>query len=459
MRKFQCRNFVFLLFLCTLGPGLLRAAEIPSVIFNHSKNSVFTEPYRRIEREGADFEARLLEEINQAQKSVWVAVQELRLPRLARALVDRARAGIDVRVVLENSYDVAFSRLSPDEVARLTEYDRSKYSEFLRLADAMGDGNGQASVLEMQAVDAVAILRDAAVPLLNDTADGSKGSGLMHHKFVVIDGKRTIVTSANFSTSDFYGDFEHPGSRGNANALLSFESQEVAELFREEFMQMWGSGVPRSSRFGVKKSYRPARSIRLEDGTRVTIQFSPQSKRIAWEQSSNGLIARVLRGARASVDFALFVFSEQKIVDAMEGRPGLRVRGLVEPSFAYRDYSEMLDLMGVALRNKKCGFEAGNRPWATPALHVGIPRMPEGDKLHHKFAVVDGHTVIVGSHNWSEAANTNNDETLLVVEGPRIAADFKAEFERLQPGAVLGVQPWLERRIAETEAACRSKHF
>jgi phosphatidylserine/phosphatidylglycerophosphate/cardiolipin synthase-like enzyme len=348
------------------GPEL-RAAEPLSVAFNQSKASVFTEPYRRLERQGYDFEARLIAEINLAKSSVWVAVQELRLPRLAQLLIDKKKAGLDVRILLENSYDVAFSRLSPEQVAALTEYERSKYAEFLRLADALGNGDDQASASEQLAADAVALLRDAAVPLLNDTADGSKGSGLMHHKFVVIDGERTLVTSANFTTSDFFGDFDNPASRGNTNAFMSFDSREMAGLFREEFSQMWGNGTPRSSRFGVKKTYRPARSVRLEDGTKVTIQFSPQSKRIDWEQSSNGLIARVLRAARTSVDFALFVFSEQKIADAMEGRPNLRVRGLVEPSFAYRDYSEMLDLMGVALRNKKCVFEAGNRPWASPA--------------------------------------------------------------------------------------------
>jgi phosphatidylserine/phosphatidylglycerophosphate/cardiolipin synthase-like enzyme len=435
----------------------LRAAKSLSVAFNQSMASRFTEPYRHLERQGYDFEARLLQEIAQAHKSVWVAVQELRLPRLAQLLAAKKAAGLDVRIVLENTYDVAFSRLSPEQVAALSEYDRGKYAEFLRLADALGDGDTQASAAEQLAADAVAMLRDARVPLLNDTADGTKGSGLMHHKFVVIDGTRTLVTSANFTTSDFYGDFDHPSSRGNTNAFMSFDSREIAELFGEEFSQMWGNGTPRSSRFGVKKTYRPARTVRLEDGTQVTIQFSPQSKKIEWEQSSNGLIARVLRTAHSSVDFALFVFSEQKIADAMEGLAGLRVRGLVEPSFAYRDYSEMLDLMGVALRNKKCGFETGNRPWTNPSAEVGIPLLPEGDKLHHKFAVVDGRRVIFGSHNWSEAAGSNNDETLLVIENSEVAARFAEEFERLRPRAILGVQPWLARRIADTEAACKRR--
>ena len=46
---------------------------------------------------------------------------------------------------------------------------------------------------------------------------------------------------------------------------------------------------------------------------------------------------------------------------------------------------------------------------------MGVPILPKGDLLHDKFAVIDNKTVITGSHNWSEAANHGNDETLIVI--------------------------------------------
>ncbi|MEO5668419.1 MAG: phospholipase D-like domain-containing protein, partial [Bdellovibrionota bacterium] len=412
------------------------------VFFNHSPTESFTEPYRHITRSGTDFESELLKDISSAQHSVLVAVQELRLPNLAKLLVEKKRAGLDVRVVLENTYNIAFSTLSAEQIAALSDYDQGKYREFLLLADAVGNGDGVASVSEQLAADGVEILREAKVPLIDDTADGTKGSGLMHHKFVVIDDATTIVTTANFSTSDFFGDFASPASRGNANSLLVFASRDFAKLFQEEFGILWGNGSARSSRFGVKKPYRPAKRVTLEDGSVVTVQFSPFGKRIPFEQTSNGLIARTLDSAQSSIDFALFVFSEQKLVDAMD-RPGLHVRGLVEPSFAYRYYSEMLDIMGLAMPGAKCKFEANNKPWTHPSQEVGIPRLPEGDKLHHKFGVVDGTHTIVGSHNWSAAANQQNDETLLVIDSAAIGARYEDEFARLNEGAILGPKPWL----------------
>jgi len=51
--------------------------------------------------------------------------------------------------------------------------------------------------------------------------------------------------------------------------------------------------------------------------------------------------------------------------------------------------------------------------------------------MHHKFAVIDGRIVVTGSYNWSNAADENNFENVVVVECPEIAAAFLEEFERL----------------------------
>ena len=55
--------------------------------------------------------------------------------------------------------------------------------------------------------------------------------------------------------------------------------------------------------------------------------------------------------------------------------------------------------------------------------------------LHHKYAIIDANApaatnaVIAGSHNWSGAAETANNENTLIVSGSRVANLYYQEFK------------------------------
>ncbi len=387
-------------------------------------------------------------------------MQELRLPGVANALLERHKAGVKVRVILENTYSRPFSSFTARDISQLPERERNRHNEALLLMDL--DGNKQLSQAEINQRDALVILDRGDIPRIDDTADGSAGSNLMHHKFVVIDHRLVIITSSNFTTSDAHGDLKTPQSQGNANNLLKIDSPTLATLFTQEFDLMWGDGPggKPDSRFGIKKPFRAAQQLRIGE-TLVDVQFSPTATSLPWEQSSNGLIGRTLSQAQHSINLALFVFSDQQLVNRLEplSQQGVEIRTLIEPGFAYRPYSEALDMLGISL-NDACKQEAGNHPWRSPITTVGVPRLPPGDMLHHKFGLVDEQTVITGSHNWTDAANRGNDETLLIVHNPVVAAHFQREFDRLYRDAVLGVPPAIRKKaIAQTKecpAASRS---
>lgn len=425
------------------------------VYFNHSEASLYTEPYRSQERLGDNLEQVVIDAIEAAQKSVDVAVQELRLPGIAIALRERQQAGVKVRVILENSYRQPLSEMAMLG-AEMAERERDRYEDAIKLIDQNRDG--QLSPEEIAQNDAIVILERANIPLVDDQADGSRGSDLMHNKFVIVDGQTLVVGSANFTPSDMHGDFLAPDTRGNANHLLRIESRELAQVFSQEFALMWGDGVGGApdSQFGLQKPYRGPQTVTLAPDSTITVQFSPTSSSQNWWASGNGLIGYTLSGAKHRVDLALFVFSDQYISYVLEARhhQGVSVRALIDSGFLFRNYSEGLDMMGVALPDERCRIEAGNHPWGEAIATVGTPNLPAGDMLHHKFAVVDGTTVMTGSQNWSAAANHSNDENVLVIHNATVAAHFEREFERLYRDAILGIPLDIQEKIQRQTERC-----
>ncbi len=106
----------------------------------------------------------------------------------------------------------------------------------------------------------------------------------------------------------------------------------------------------------------------------------------------------------------------------------------------------MLDLLGVSLPDHTCKVEPGNHPLELGLKGIGTTRLARGDKLHHKFAVIDNKNVITGSFNGSPSAAHTNNETLLVIHSPQLAQHFTREMDRLLNGAELGITPHPQRK-------------
>jgi phosphatidylserine/phosphatidylglycerophosphate/cardiolipin synthase-like enzyme len=51
--------------------------------------------------------------------------------------------------------------------------------------------------------------------------------------------------------------------------------------------------------------------------------------------------------------------------------------------------------------------------------------------MHHKALIIDRRIVVVGSYNFTASAEKYNDENLLVIRDPEIAAQFLQEFRRV----------------------------
>lgn len=425
------------------------------VFLNQRADHSFREPYRGIVRAGDNMEEPILKVIAGARRSLDMAIHGLDLPNIGLALADAHRRGVRVRVILENSNSTPRTILTRKEIESLNPYAQVFYESFVRLLDSNGDGVLTPAEAEMR--DPLRIIRAAGIPWIDDREDGTEGSGLMHHKFVVADEDVVLISSGNFTHSCLFGDFDSFRTRGNPNGLVVLRNRHVAEPFLQEFALMWGDGPGgrRDSLFGLAKPLRVPQTFSVGN-ERLTVQFSPVSPKLDFSFSVNGLIQRNLLAARHSVDIAQFVFSEQRLTDALRNRwnVGVAVRGVFEPLFAAQYYSETLDLWGMARPTKSCLSERGNGPWQGRLPLVGVARLPRGDLLHHKFAVVDGLRLLFGSHNWSFSANHINDETLVVLDSPVVAGVFADEFARLLREARLGPPAGLPEKATLEWDAC-----
>ena len=56
-------------------------------------------------------------------------------------------------------------------------------------------------------------------------------------------------------------------------------------------------------------------------------------------------------------------------------------------------------------------------------------------QMHHKVFIIDEQIVITGSYNFSASAERTNDENVVIFFDPQIAAQYMAEFRRVETEA------------------------
>ena len=63
---------------------------------------------------------------------------------------------------------------------------------------------------------------------------------------------------------------------------------------------------------------------------------------------------------------------------------------------------------------------------------------------------------MTGSFNWSPSAARTNDETLLVIHSPKLAADFTREMNWIWRSAELGIAPRIKHKLERQRLKCGS---
>lgn len=310
------------------------------------------------------------------------------------------------------------------------------------------------------------IVKNAGITILPDSLEDGT-TGYSHNKFAVIDKKKVLTGSYNFTYS---------GARYNNNNILVIESQKVAEQFTIEFEEMFveqkfgpnktdntahrvtftenSSNKVNINKATIKEldtlpgigpttaqkiiDYRNANGgftkieditnvggigsttfnnikdfISIEDGTGsdagvdVEIYFSPS------DNASYYMRTEIIK-AQNSINFCIFAFTDKSIAQELVNAAsrGVKVKGIFDSYQNENEFSKFTMLQNAGI---------------DVALANG-----EG-LLHHKFMVIDNSTVLTGSFNWTNAGDNLNDENLIIVHSPEIAQQYSSEFEKLAP--------------------------
>ena len=302
----------------------------------------FNDPYNN--PKDRTIQNMILDDIRGAKKTIDLATYNYTDTKTASALIDAVHRGVKVRMVID-------------------------------------EDNANKNVVND--------LRDGGVSVIT-----AESSGLMHAKYIIIDGKIVISGSANMTLASFSYD---------NNFMIRLESEEAAKVFTDEFEEMYLDCI-----FGEESpKTKAASAVKLEDGTSVYIRFSP-------DDGIDDMIESLIQAANESVYMLAYSFASRDIAERLEAadNDGLDVIVICEDGKAYTD------------GGGQCG----------PLSEAGVQVYVDGYKdtlMHEKVIILDDSVVIAGSYNFTRSADKRNDEQVLVIQNKEIADLFLAEFDKI----------------------------
>ena len=228
------------------------------------------------------------------------------------------------------------------------------------------------------------------VELADESAKDSPNV-LMHNKFIIFDNQKVITGSMNFARTGFSG--------FNSDCIIFLNSEEIAKIYEEEFLQML------SGKFSTSKSHVNHKTIML-GSAKVTPLFSPKDKII-----TNNVIP-IINSAKRYIYIPTFLITHDELAQSLINakKRGIDVKMIVDATnpFMPRSKVKMLRASGIPVKIEN---------------YAG--------KLHSKSIIIDDKYIIAGSMNFSKSGENKNDENALIIEDERLAKYYRGFFEYL----------------------------
>ena len=199
---------------------------------------------------------------------------------------------------------------------------------------------------------------------------------LLHVKYIVLDGKKVLFGSANFTKSSL---------EENINAMIVFDSEKVSYFFSN--ITKW-----------LTEGTEPLNYLKTDFGIFLLIPFV----------DGEAEIFKILKKAKRSVKLCYYAFTDEDIFAFLKylSSRGVKIRMILD------DWIESSRLSKL----RWGGFDV---------------KIVEKPLLHHKFMIVDDKILIFGSANLTESGLHKNVEVLFKTQERDFVKDFIEEFERL----------------------------
>ncbi len=235
-------------------------------------------------------------------------------------------------------------------------------------------------------------------------------TGIMHNKFILFDTESAspndpLVWTGSTNLTDGQINLD-------ANNVIIIQDQSLARGYKIEFEEMWGSNTATpnatNAKFGFyKKNNTPHEYV--INGKRVESYFSPTD-------GVNAKIVQTINTADKDLSIATMLITRTEMADAIAARKTAGAAVNVITNAEGNNATLVNSILSASL-----------------GTHYTFDNVSSGI-MHNKYMIVDQSAtasdpqVFTGSHNWSAAADNDNDENTLIVHDAPLANIYYQNF-------------------------------
>jgi phosphatidylserine/phosphatidylglycerophosphate/cardiolipin synthase-like enzyme len=273
-----------------------------------------------------------------------------------------------------------------------------------------------------------------------------------HHKFIIVDGKKLINSSANFSEHELALSYDE-------NLFVCTDCPGLLTSFQEEFDFLFTYS---NSLYETKKLELPKKidsKSSEEDAYFTSKNFEPyvnsKGDKISFRTVSKDLgyvekrlveaINQVKKPSHIRVatghlrSFSIY----SALVDAQ--KRGVKVEMIVDSQEFISEFGQMqedveLKRCKASGKNESSCYVSGFH-FARLAHEAGIDlRIKfyrffwgylDSPQMHHKYMIIDDHTVFTGSYNWSKNSELSSFENVAIIKDKKVVASYLNNFDFL----------------------------